>query len=311
AFNYTYEVAKIMDTWTRQMGYPVVSFEDKGDTFMLHQEVFLLDQSMHKVKDKEDNPFGYKWYIPFTFVTQDSPTHKRTVWLNLGSASLPKPSRGWLLGNYEMVGFYKVKYDRNMWGLLADQLMKNHTVIPEANRAGLIGDAFALARANILEYDVAFNLTRYLKKEQSYIPWQAFQHSIDFIKGMIVTKAAYIQLQAYIQDLVTPVFDIVGASDKGELPERYLRRVILTLACDIGMENAVSYAKSMFANWMKLENRLPPDLSMLIYSVGIREGGVVEWDYVWNKTTSTEVTTESDMLLESLAQTQKPWLLWR
>lgn len=58
AFNNTYEVAKIMDTWTRQMGYPVVSFEDKGDTFVLHQEVFLLDQSMHKVKDKEDNPFG-------------------------------------------------------------------------------------------------------------------------------------------------------------------------------------------------------------------------------------------------------------
>lgn len=60
-----------------------------------------------------------------------------------------------------------------------------------------------------------------------------------------------------------------------------------------------------------MPNRLPPDMSQLIYSVGIREGGAMEWDYMWNKTRTTDVTTESEMMMDSLAQSQKPWLLWR
>ena len=36
---------------------------------------------------------------------------------------------------------------------------------------------------------------------------------------------------------------------------RYLRRVILSIACDVGLEKAVTYAKSMFKNWMEFDNR--------------------------------------------------------
>ncbi|CAL1542580.1 unnamed protein product [Lymnaea stagnalis] len=312
SFNGSFDVGQIMDTWTRQMGYPVVTVEDGSTHYTLHQSRFLLDHNIGQNNSTgEVNRFGYKWYIPFTYVTQEAPNEKKTIWMNLGSASIPKYSRGWLLGNYEFVGFFRVMYDKNMWDMLAEQLITNHTVLPEANRAVLIGDAFAFARASMLEYDVALNITRYLKKEQSYIPWEAFLHSIEFLRGMIANNAAYVQLQHYLRNLVAPVFEIVGASDKGELPEKYLRRVILSMACDVGVEKAVEYAKSMFANWMKHDTRLPPDLSMVIYSVGIREGGATEWDYVWNKTTSTSVATEGDMMMESLVYTQKPWLLWR
>ncbi|XP_059141543.1 glutamyl aminopeptidase-like [Physella acuta] len=310
SFNYTFDIAKIMDTWTRQMGYPVVTVVDNGDHFLLTQKRFLLDQTLVNGDDQE-SPFGYKWYIPFTYVTQEAPYDKKTIWLNLGSATIPKTGKGWLLGNYEFVGFYRVMYDKTMWGMFADQLMRNHTVFPEANRAGLIGDAFTFARANVLDYDVALNLTRYLEKEQSYIPWEAFHHSIEFLRGMLAESDAYVQLQMYLRKLVGPVFEVVGASDRGELPERYLRRVILSMACDVGVENAVIYAKTMFDNWMKHDTPLPPDLSMLICSVGIREGGAAEWDFVWQRIKSTEVAAEGDMMMESLVYTQKSWLLWR
>ena len=57
--------------------------------------------------------------------------------------------------------------------------------------------------------------------------------------------------------------------------------------------------------------RLPTDFSQVIYSVGIREGSVEEWDHVWTKSQESNVPAEREMMLEALAQTQKPWLLWR
>ena len=39
-----YDVDRIMDTWTRQMGFPVVTVKhQKGDTYVLKQERFLLN----------------------------------------------------------------------------------------------------------------------------------------------------------------------------------------------------------------------------------------------------------------------------
>lgn len=57
--------------------------------------------------------------------------------------------------------------------------------------------------------------------------------------------------------------------------------------------------------------RLPTDFSQVIYSVGVREGSVEEWDHVWLKAQETQNPSEREMLLEALAHTQKPWLLWR
>nr|KAG5685327.1 hypothetical protein BaRGS_018258 [Batillaria attramentaria] len=96
-----------------------------------------------------------------------------------------------------------------------------------------------------------------------------------------------------------------------ETPYGYLRRVILSIACDVGVTHAVETAKRLFKNWMEVGQSHPADLSLPVYSVGVREGGVEEWDFVWNKSQSTKVASERDMMMEALAQTQKSFLLWR
>jgi hypothetical protein len=53
--------------------------------------------------------------------------------------------------------------------------------------------------------------------------------------------------------------------------------------------------------------RLPSQYSLVIYTVGVREGSVEEWDYVWNKSKSSNVDGEREMLMDALAQSQKPY----
>ncbi|KAJ8311423.1 hypothetical protein KUTeg_010778 [Tegillarca granosa] len=271
AVDHRFDIKAIMDTWTRQMGYPVVTMRSDGDSYVLEQQRFLLDGN-NSVNDSI-----YKWRIPFTYMTKDIPlSNPSLVWLHMESATIPKDPDTWIIGNVKYTGFYRVNYEPDMWRMLAEQLNRDHTVFHEANKAGFIGDSFNFARAGILDYDVALNMTTYLNNEELYVPWKAFLDSIEFIRGML-----------------------------------YLRQIILTTACDVGVKKAVKYAKDLFTKWKDEGVPVPTLYSMVVYSVGVREGSVEEWDHVWNKSLTTNVAAEREMLLEALAYTQKPWLLWR
>ncbi|MEQ2312735.1 hypothetical protein AMECASPLE_034273 [Ameca splendens] len=52
----------------------------------------------------------------------------------------------WLLGNINQTGYFRVNYDLQNWKLLIQQLHSNPQIISVGNRAGLIDDAFNLAR---------------------------------------------------------------------------------------------------------------------------------------------------------------------
>ncbi|KAL5019806.1 hypothetical protein ScPMuIL_002698 [Solemya velum] len=310
AVNGSFDIKEIMDTWTRQMGYPLVSMRTEGDKYILEQSHFLLDPDM---APDTVSSFGYQWHIPFTYITQEDNNvrHKKTEWIKRAPASIPKTSNGWVVGNVGCVGFYLVNYDIDMWRKLAKQLNDDHLVFPETNRGSLVWDALQLARASILDYDLALNMTTYLKNEKSYGPWKSFLYSLQFIRGMLSKDGNYVLLQKYMQRLVAPVFETIGLSTNGTLPERYLRRIIMQTACDVRVRSAVAIAKDMFNDWMKNGTQLPSDYAVIIYSVGIREGGVEEWDYLWKKSQSSHVASEKQLIMNALAQTQKPWLLWR
>ena len=57
--------------------------------------------------------------------------------------------------------------------------------------------------------------------------------------------------------------------------------------------------------------RIPPDYAIVIYAVGIQEGGEEEWEYLWTKAQKTQVASEAEIMMNALAYTQEPWLLWR
>ena len=65
------DVKTVMDTWTLQMGFPVVTvsrnYQDKTATAA--QERFLIGKSNEKTKE---NSKKYSWWIPLTFTSAGS-----------------------------------------------------------------------------------------------------------------------------------------------------------------------------------------------------------------------------------------------
>lgn len=81
--------------------------------------------------------------------------------------------------NLEYHGYYRVNYDEIGWQLLAQQLMKNYSVIPPINRAQLIDDVFVFGHSNLTSYKSALKLIEYLgqtDQELSYVRSVAAGH---------------------------------------------------------------------------------------------------------------------------------------
>lgn len=63
--------------------------------------------------------------------------------------------------------------------------------IAPSNRAQLVDDALNLARAGILDYRIAMNLTKYLAHENEYVPWKAAIYSMHFLDTMLMRTGEY------------------------------------------------------------------------------------------------------------------------
>jgi len=76
-----------------------------------------------------------------------------------------------------------VNYDTSNWMALIKQLNDDHAVIHVLNRAQLIDDAFALARAGQLDYSMTLCLSKFLKKEDNVTPFYSAMHGFSYLLG--------------------------------------------------------------------------------------------------------------------------------
>ena len=165
-------IAAIMDTWTRQMGYPVVSAEKISDTeYRLRQQRFLKDGS--SVGGGASSPYSYRWDVPLTWTTSTN-SSAQLHWLmreETDTVVTVAPGAAWVKFNAGQHGFYRVNYAEAEWAGLAAQLLADHEVLEPRDRAHLLNDAFSLAEAGLVSYRVPLDMTAYLAQETHLVPW--------------------------------------------------------------------------------------------------------------------------------------------
>ena len=151
-----------MDTWTVQMGYPVVQVnrDTTTNTLAVSQKYFLLNpQNKIQYTDEYDT---YKWYIPFTYTTKAESNfdfETRPTWImpenNMNNQVSIEIEQGnaipnnWIVGNLQHAGFYRVNYDMENWNLLINQLLTEHKVLNIISKAQLLDDSFNLGKGRI------------------------------------------------------------------------------------------------------------------------------------------------------------------
>ena len=92
-------------------------------------------------------------------------------------------------------GYYRVNYDRHNWENIARCLDTDREKFHETNRAQIIDDAFNLARAGMVGYDLVFELMRSMNEERSFIVWKAARRGFRYIQTMLSRTGAFGDIQ--------------------------------------------------------------------------------------------------------------------
>lgn len=91
------------------------------------------------------------------------------------------------------LGFYRVNYDASLWNrIIAALHSEGMKDIHVSCRAQLIGDVFSMADDNLVSYNVAYALAKYVVNETEYEPW--FLLNVN-IKSLLETMNHYNQTE--------------------------------------------------------------------------------------------------------------------
>uniref|UniRef100_A0A182N6L7 glutamyl aminopeptidase n=1 Tax=Anopheles dirus TaxID=7168 RepID=A0A182N6L7_9DIPT len=301
-------VSAVMDTFTKQKGLPVVTVTENALQYVLEQKRFLADPD---AKETEESPFGYRWYIPLTYVASTDSTGatggpQRIYFpIDRNQVVIDKPQGvSWIKLNYRQIGYYRVNYPVEMWKQFGEELRKNVKAFTIGDRTGLLNDAFALADAKLLEYNHALDLTRYLRDETEYVPWSAIASKLKTVRNLLYNFISYDDITKYTQTLVTGAVESVGWDvpvDGGHM-ENLLRTTILDLACSFGHADCLSQAGTRFRSWLNDGATIHPDIRSVVYTYGIQSGvSVADWERVLERFRQENDANEKTKLMVALA----------
>uniref|UniRef100_A0A8C9TNX6 Aminopeptidase n=1 Tax=Scleropages formosus TaxID=113540 RepID=A0A8C9TNX6_SCLFO len=276
------DVHEMMDTWTLQEGFPVVTVEVRGREVRLSQERYLKNKEPTVDRVLLFTLFSrFLWHIPLTYITSRSNTvHRFLLKTRTDVLHLPEEVE-WVKFNVDMRGYYIVHYEAGGWDALVSLLQHNHTALSSNDRTSLINNVFQL-----VPLDRALDLSLYLSKETEIMPvTQGLSELVPLYKLMEKRDMEDVenQLKAYIVNLFRELIERQSWSDEGSVSQRMLRSYLLLFACVRGHAPCTRAAGELFRKWKESDGTVsvPSDVSLAVYSVGARsEEG---WDFLLDK----------------------------
>ncbi|NWU99846.1 AMPE aminopeptidase, partial [Upupa epops] len=315
-------VRKVMDTWTRQMGYPVLEMSSNS---VFTQKRFLLDGSANASQPPSE--FGYKWNIPVKWRSGNSTNYTFYNISDSEGITIPLSPNTPANVNPDHIGFYRVNYDSQNWVRLSTLLINSHENFSAADRAGILDDAFSLARPGLVNYSVPLQLTKYLNRETDYLPWNRMISSVTYLANMLEDdKTVYPLFQEYFQSLVKPIVEQLLWNDTGSHLTRLLRASVLDFACSMNDRDSLNNASQLFNDWLQGKTKkwgkkiqvlflyfsIPANLRLIVYRYGMQNSGnETSWNYMFKKYQETSLAQEKEKLLYGLASVRNITLLDR
>ncbi|KAG5673914.1 hypothetical protein PVAND_003915 [Polypedilum vanderplanki] len=321
-------VKDIMDTWTLQVGYPVIDVKRDYDTnsATITQSRYLSDRYTTR------SDLDFCWWIPLTYTfgeNRNFTSSSAQDWMTCNKnketeekkiENLPD-SKHWAIFNIQLAGLYKIKYDADNYKLIVDTLNSDEfETIHVINRAQLIDDAMDLAWTGQQDYGIALDMINYLKQESEYIPWKAALDNLRIVNRLLIRSQLYGVFKAYIRHILKPIYAKVGGiskvPDQTQLASVKHQSMICAWSCRFDVGDCVKKSVEFFNNWMiETEpdhiNPIPLNLRPVIYCTAIRLGNENHWKFLWQRYVNSNVGAEKSMIISALSCSREQWVLSR
>jgi tricorn protease interacting factor F2/3 len=271
-------VPRIMDSWIKKKGYPIITAHLKGSSLELEQNKFLLNG-----KESAD-----PWPIPLTLRVNGKVQHVLMEAQKLTIDVGPRVKE--VVINFGRTGYYRVNYGEELMSLIA----KKFKDLPEPDRWGMVQDlyAFVLSRETTIE--------AYLKLvEQAY--GETSRLVVGELAGEIMTLSAIFhgneKVRSTFLKFITSQIDRIGRVPRPGEPEttKALReRLSMSL---VFMDE--SYARGLAKEFERYGSS-PPELRGSICMAYARCGGKEAHEELTRRFMNASTETESSDMAEGL-----------
>eukprot|EP00003_Mantamonas_plastica_P004287 TRINITY_DN13392_c0_g1_i1.p1 TRINITY_DN13392_c0_g1~~TRINITY_DN13392_c0_g1_i1.p1 ORF type:complete len:891 (+),score=339.84 TRINITY_DN13392_c0_g1_i1:2678-5350(+) len=309
------EVKNVMDTWTKQMGYPVISVKLNEEQTGKEGEVTVkVTQERFVASGKVDKDLQQSWQVPIGFVGDDN-----IYLLTEESAVFNVPGNSdnkWVKVNPKRSGFFRSMYDEE----LLSRLLNSIQDLSVEDRIELAADVGALAQGGYLSTAAGLQtLVEGFANETEYTVWAGITSSLSSIMGAWSMEGETLdKLEAKTAELYRPMYEKLGfdAKEGEDHMAALLRSLILGGMAKTGEQDVIDTANAKFqafldASESERNNVLPADLRLVVFGTVVRYGGEKEYKAVLDLYRTTDSQEEKIRCLRALCSTRDEALISR
>ncbi len=299
-------VAKVMDSWTKQTGFPVISAKRQDSKLELNQRRFLYENISSDTASEDPT----EWYVPFKVSFEKSPSVVSSL-LDGRSAvvDFPEAADGWFKLNPDQTGFYRVSYEADLIEQFKPSI-KNLTMSPR-DRLGLQGDAYALCRAGYSPVSAFLKLAESYTNETDASVLSDLSSGLRGIDNLIGESDFHGEYQSFCRSIFGPIATRVGwdkSRDEGHL-DALFRSTTLSNLGHYGDTSVLAEASNRFKIYAEDPNGVHPDIRSIVFSMAAKGGDEDTYDLMWELEKRTELQEEKVRFHSALASFENVDLL--
>ncbi|SCU86799.1 LAMI_0D03642g1_1 [Lachancea mirantina] len=298
------DVRKVMDIWTKKVGFPVVTVEEKGNEITFQQNRYL---TTNDVTASEDETL----YPVFLSLKTDRGVDNSLV-LDGRTRSIKLENSEFFKVNAEQAGIYVTSYSDARWEKLGSQAGK----LSVEDRTGLVAEARSLSASGYTSTKNFLNLISQWKDEDSFVVWQQIVNSFSQLKLAWLFEPENVRegLNEFARQLYSGKINELGWDFTASEPfaTQRLKVELFSAACAAEESKVVASALKMFATYASGDkDAIPALIKPSVFSTVAKKGGVDNYDKLLAIYKNPVSTDEKLAALRSLGRFSEPELIQR
>lgn len=295
-------VERVMSTWTKQMGFPVLDVSVKSSS----EDSVTLHVTQKKFSTGSTYQGDAMWSIPITISTSQNEAHQ-TYLMDTRSADITVTNvspDGWIKLNPGFIGFYRVKYSQELLDRLLPAVKSQQ--LCASDRLNIVNDLFAMASAGEVDIVDYLKALESYKNETEYPVWRDISDKFSEIKNMMSgDEEATKMFKKFTENLLTPTFERLGwVEDENET---HLTTALRTLSLSyLNGDDIKEKCTQMAMEHVKGNKKLPVDLEDVVFQKYVAQVGKDALENLFTLHKNSESQQEQTRIMKGFAGFNDP-----
>jgi len=288
-------VRQMMNSWVRQIGYPIIETATMDSKIKLSQKRFLLERNTTSQHGR--------WIIPISIRMENKIITK----MMRGPVTIPYTGH-WFKVNDGQKGFYRVRYDESSLERLGKLVEEKK--ISNLDRWSIHNDLTALVLSNQYPLKHYLDFVRHYEEEDDYVVLSDIVGFLNFLYVTLSEEKFWDEIKEFNQYFMNVVFQRIGWDPvKGERStQALLRNTLISSLGKLDDKEIGDEASLRFSNLLR-HNSLNPDLRTAVYSTVAWRGDLKIYQQLVRMYRNASTQEEKVRLLGSLANFKEKRLL--